>query len=141
MPGVDRVVVLAPCQAFAPGIWEIAQAGAAELFAPGRYRLTRLPRGQRGTEAAMGNPTPAGARVVVVLDAALAPLPITEADPGLPRNWRVGPASRWSATRPLSPPPSPPKALGCGLFSVGHIEQPRRFARSPGDPTIRWTRR
>ena len=55
----------------APGNWEIVQAGAAELIAPGRYRLTRLLRGQRGTEAAMGNPTPAGARVVV-LDSALA---------------------------------------------------------------------
>jgi hypothetical protein len=40
------------------------QAGAAELIAPGRYRLTRLLRGQRGTEGAMGNPPPAGARVV-----------------------------------------------------------------------------
>jgi hypothetical protein len=56
----------------APGIWEIVQAGAAELIAPGRYRLTRLLRGQRGTEAAMGNPAPAGARVVM-LDAGLAP--------------------------------------------------------------------
>jgi hypothetical protein len=36
----------------APGVWEIVQAGAAELLAPGRYRLTRLLRGQRGTEGA-----------------------------------------------------------------------------------------
>ena len=33
-----------------PGQWEIVQAGAAELIAPGRYRLTRLLRGQRGTD-------------------------------------------------------------------------------------------
>ena len=26
-------------------------------------------------------------------------------------------------------------------FSVGHVEQPWRIARSPGDLTIRWTRR
>jgi hypothetical protein len=58
-----------------PDVWEIVQAGAAELIAPGRYRLTRLLRGQRGTEGAMGNPAPAGARVVV-LDTALASLPI-----------------------------------------------------------------
>ena len=77
----------------APGVWEIVQAGAAELIAPGRYRLTRLLRGQRGTEAAMANPAPAGARVVV-LDEALASLPIAEADLGLPWNWRIGPASR-----------------------------------------------
>src|SRR5690606_29208671 len=76
----------------APGIWEIVQAGVAELLAPGRYRLTRLLRGQRGTEGAMGNPA-AGARVVV-LDASLASLPIAEADLGIPWNWRIGPASR-----------------------------------------------
>ena len=37
------------------GQWEIVQAGAAELIALGRYQLTRLLRGQRGTEYAMGN--------------------------------------------------------------------------------------
>ena len=42
-----------------PDTWEIAQAGAAELLAPGRYGLTRLLRGQRGTDGAMGNPAPA----------------------------------------------------------------------------------
>ncbi|MFV0666068.1 hypothetical protein [Denitromonas sp.] len=77
----------------APVVWEIVQAGAAELLAPGQYRLTRLLRGQRGTEDAMGNPAPAGARVVV-LDDSLASLPIAEADLGIPWNWRIGPASR-----------------------------------------------
>src|SRR5690606_13523232 len=77
----------------AAGVWEIVQAGASELIAPGRYRLTRLLRGQRGTEHAMGNPAPAGARVIV-LDTSLASLPIAEADLGLPWNWRVGPAAR-----------------------------------------------
>ena len=41
----------------------------------------------------MGNPAPAGAPVVV-LDTALASLPIAEADIGIPWNWRIGPASR-----------------------------------------------
>ena len=66
----------------APGVWEVLQFGVAELIAPGRYRLSRLLRGQRGTEGAMGAPTPAGARVVV-LDEALAPLPVGEAALGL----------------------------------------------------------
>ncbi len=57
-------------------------AGVAELIAPGRYRLTRLLRGQRGTEAAMGNPTPAGARVAM-LDSDLAPLRIASTDLGI----------------------------------------------------------
>ena len=47
-------------------------------------------RQARNGSHAMGNPAPAGARVVV-LDATLSSLPIAEADLGLPWNWRVGP--------------------------------------------------
>ena len=77
----------------APGVWEVLQAGVAELIAPRRYRLSRLLRGQRGTEAAIGGPAPAGARVVV-LDEALPPLPVPEGALGLAANWRFGPASK-----------------------------------------------
>ncbi|SNX74955.1 putative tail protein [Cereibacter ovatus] len=124
----------------APGIWEIVQAGAAELVAPSRYRLTRLLRGQRGTEAAMGNPTPAGARVVV-LDSALAPLPIAEADLGLPWNWRIGPAARAVSDASYTPLAFTPAGRGLVPFAPVHVVQPWRAARSPGDLTIRWTRR
>ncbi|MFO1144391.1 MAG: hypothetical protein U1E59_18845 [Amaricoccus sp.] len=61
------------------------QAGVAELIAPSRYRLSRLLRGQRGTDGAIGNPAPAGARVVA-LDDALVPLPVPEAALGLEAN-------------------------------------------------------
>lgn len=124
----------------APGIWEIVQAGAAELIAPGRYRLTRLLRGQRGTEAAMGNPTPAGARVVV-LDSALAPLPIAEADLGLPWNWRIGPASRAVSDASYTALAFTPAGRGLVPFAPVHVAQPWRTARNPGDLTIRWIRR
>ena len=124
----------------APGIWEIVQAGVADLIAPGRYRLTRLLRGQRGTEGAMGNPAPAGARVVV-LDDALASLPIAEADLGLPWNWRIGPASRSVSDETYVARAFTPVGVGLRLFSVAHVEQPWRKPRIPGDLTIRWTRR
>ena len=124
----------------APGVWEIVQAGAAELLAPGRYRLTRLLRGQRGTEAAMGNPAPAGARVVV-LDTALASLPIAEADLGIPWNWRVGPASRPVSDETYVAQAFTPAGAGLRPFSVAHVEQPWRRPRASGDLTIRWTRR
>jgi len=124
----------------APGIWEIVQAGAAELIAPGRYSLTRLLRGQRGTEAAMANPAPKGARVVV-LDAALASLPIAEADLGLPWNWRIGPASRSVSDETYVAQAFTPVGVGLRPFSVTHVEQPWRKPRIPGDLTIRWTRR
>ena len=112
----------------------------AELIAPGRYRLTRLLRGQRGTESAMGNPTSAGARVVV-LDDSLASLPIAEADLGLPWNWRVGPASRSVSDETYVAASFTPVGVGLRPFSVAHVEQPWRRPRTPGDLTIRWTRR
>ncbi len=124
----------------APGKWEIVQAGVAELIAPGRYRLTRLLRGQRGTEAAMGNPTPAGARLVV-LDSALAPLPIAEADLGLPWNWRIGPAARAVIDASYTALAFTPAGRGLVPFAPVHVAQPWRAARSPGDLTIRWSRR
>lgn len=124
----------------APGVWEIVQAGAAELIASGRYRLTRLLRGQRGTEGAMGNPVPAGARVVV-LDTALASLPIAEADLGIPWNWRIGPASRPVSDETYVAKSFTPEGVGLCPFSVAHVEQPWRKPRAPGDLTIRWTRR
>jgi len=124
----------------APGVWEIVQAGAAELLAPGRYRLTRLLRGQRGTEGAMGNPAPAGARVVV-LDTALASLPIAEADLGIPWNWRIGPASRPVSDETYVAQAFTPDGVGLRPFSVAHVEQPWRKPRTSGDLTIRWLRR
>jgi len=124
----------------APGVWEIVQAGAAELLAPGRYRLTRLLRGQRGTESAMGNPTSAGARVVV-LDDNLASLPIAEADLGIPWNWRIGPASRSVSDETHVAQAFTPAGAGLRPFSVAHVEQPWRTSRTPGDLTIRWKRR
>jgi len=123
-----------------PGVWEIVQAGAAELLAPGRYRLTRLLRGQRGAEGAMGNPTPAGARVVALGDS-VASLPIAEADLGIPWTWRIGPASRPVTDESYVAQSFAPPGVGLRPFSVAHVEQPWRVPRSPGDLAIRWTRR
>ena len=83
---------------------------------------------------------PTGARVVV-LDTAVATLPISEADLGLPWNWRIGPASRPVSDETFVATSFTPGGAGLRPFSVGHVEQPWRIARSPGDLTIRWTRR
>jgi len=78
----------------ASGVWEIVQAGAADLIAPGRYQLTRLLRGQRGTEAALANPAPAGCRGIGALA----------------RRHDL------SATRPMWGRHSRLRAWGCGRF-------------------------
>ena len=88
----------------------------------------------------MGNPAPAGARVVV-LDDSLATLPIPEADLGIPWNWRIGPASRPVSDETYVALAFTPEGVGLRPFSVAHVEQPWRTPRTPGDLTIRWTRR
>ena len=88
----------------------------------------------------MGNPAAAGARVVV-LDDRLASLPIAEADLGLPWNWRIGPASRPVSDETYVATRFTPMGVGLRPFSVVHVDQPWRRPRTPGDLTIRWTRR
>ena len=109
----------------APGNWEIVQAGAAELIAPGRYRLTRLLRGQRGTEGAMGNPAPTGARVVVLDTAAGAAADRRgRSRSAVELAHRPGVASR-SATRPLSPPAFTP----AGRWAAAVLRRPMSSSR------------
>ena len=121
----------------APGIWEIVQAGTIELVAPGRYRLTRLLRGQRGTEDAMGNPSPIGARIIV-LNAALQPLSISEADLGLPWNWRVGPASAAPSDLVMTALTFTLEGRGLKPFAPAQLRMRRE---ATGDLALRWARR
>ena len=88
----------------------------------------------------MGNPAPAGARVVV-LDSALAPMPVAEADLGLPWNWRIGPAARAVSDASYTALAFTPAGRGLVPLKPVHVPQPWRTARSPGDLTIRWMRR
>ena len=88
----------------------------------------------------MGAPALAGARVVV-LDTSLASLPIAEADLGIPWNWRIGPAARAVSDPSYVALAFTPAGRGLVPFSVTPPEQPWLHARSPGDLTIRWTRR
>ena len=76
-----------------------------------------------------------------MLDESLASLPIAEADLGIPWNWRIGPASRPVSDETYVAHSFTPDGVGLRPFSVAHVEQPWRRPRTPGDLTIRWTRR
>jgi hypothetical protein len=121
----------------APGIWEIVQAGNAELVAAGRYKLTRLLRGQRGTEDAMGNPVVAGARVIL-LDSAIQPVSISEADLGLPWNWRIGPASAAPSDAIMQAKNFTPGGRGLMPHAPAQL---RMCSNADGDLDLRWLRR
>ena len=144
LEGVTDLELFGGANAFAvesgPGRWEVLQAAVADLLAVGRYSLTRLLRGQRGTEGAMGAPTAIGARIVA-LDAALVPLPIAEADLFLDWNWRIGPAVRDIADATYAAATFMPAGRGLLPFAPVNVEQPWRRGRLPGDLTIRWVRR
>lgn len=123
-----------------PGVWEVVQAANAELVAPNTYRLTRLLRGQRGSEDAIRPTVAAGARVVL-LDGQLVSLPVAIGDIGRPWQWRIGPAGLPHSDDAYIGFEFAPHARGLEPFSVCHVEQPYLRGREPGDLTIRWVRR
>ena len=88
--GANAAAVMSPS-----GEWEILQFQSAVPVAGGgnRWRLTRLLRGRRGTEPFIGDPTPAGARFVL-LDDALAPVDSPVALRNVTLDWRIGPSRK-----------------------------------------------
>lgn len=74
------------------GEWEVFQFVNATLNEDGTYTLSRLLRGQLGTEAYMGDPTPAGARIVVYDTNRLGYLEGTSANLGVDLVLRYGPS-------------------------------------------------
>jgi hypothetical protein len=121
----------------APGVWEVLQFGAATLVGTGRYSLTRLLRGQRGTEDAIGAPTFAGAKVVL-LDTALQPLSMSVGDIGIAWNLRAGPANTAPSDVIMQASTFTPNARGLLPFAPAQARM-RKLAN--GDLALRWLRR
>lgn len=83
--GENRIAVMAD-----NGAWEVLAFATAQEVAPGRFRLSNLLRGLSGTEDAMAAGAAAGADAVI-LDEAVVPLGLNEAERGLSLNWIVEP--------------------------------------------------
>lgn len=120
------------------GGWEIVQFRDAVLDAesgqPGRYILTGLLRGQRGTDHLAAAPLPAGADVVV-LTTALAPLGLSESQAAAARWVRFGPAAAPitdHATRQIVP-----GRVGQRPFAPAHLTA----RASGGTVALSWVRR
>ncbi len=120
-----------------PDHWELLQFESATLVGTGRYALTNLLRGQRGTEPAPGTIIPAGARFVL-LDGSVIPVTMSADDIAQPFNWKVGPASRdigdssyLSVTHAFR---------GQGLLPWSPV-QLRGTRNAIGDLTVTWLRR
>ena len=121
----------------ADGEWEIIQFGSAELVGPDRYLLTRLLRGQLGTENAMRNPVETGA-TFVLLDAAVEASALKPAEARLPLNYRFGPAQK---------PPSDASFVAAAHTYSGVPNRPyapvqvRAVKEASGAITLTWVRR
>jgi hypothetical protein len=130
------------------GAWEVLQFANAELVDEGTYELSRLIRGQLGTEWAMGAPTPAGAPLVL-LDERIVPIArgldmldhslqcrvvAASRDHGDPMAVSLTVTPQATALRPLSPVDVRGHRRGDGV----HLSWARRTRRdgdswSPGD--------
>ncbi|MBJ3774812.1 baseplate multidomain protein megatron [Acuticoccus mangrovi] len=122
----------------ASGLWEILQFATAELIGERTYRLTKLLRGQLGTEDANAEGLAVGAPIAV-LDGSLATLPTPTDEVGLLRTYRVGPLAEGVGGGNVSTFEFTPTGRGLTPFSPVHGE-----ARlEPGDGSLRiaWIRR
>ena len=78
------------------GEWEVLQFATAEATGPSTYRLTRILRGQVGSESATAAGAEAGA-AVVLLQPGLARARVAASERGLPLIWRAGAAGASAA--------------------------------------------
>jgi len=141
LEGADDLLVLGGANYAAiqnaDGGWELFQFAAATLIAAGQYRLSRLLRGQRGTEGAMRDPVATGARFVL-LDSAVIQAAMTEDDVGLPFNWKYGPAQLPLDDAAYTTVAQSFDGVGLRPYSPVHVEG----ARDGSDNlTISWIRR
>jgi hypothetical protein len=128
LAGANRIAVLSDA-----GDWEIIGFAQAELTAPQAYRLTRLLRGQGGTDRAIGA-TSAGNRVLL-LDSATRTLDVPNAWLGATAELR----SYGGAADPTGTLSDVPIGLGPILpLAPVHL---RAVRVAGGDITLSWVRR
>ena len=120
----------------ADGEWEVVQFQTATLIAPGTYVLSKLLRGQGGSEFAMRPSVAAGARFVL-FNTAVARVDLAAAEIRLPYSWRYGPATRDIGDASYAVAAHTFQGLGLKPLSPVHV----RAVRSGGDVAFSWVRR
>jgi hypothetical protein len=119
------------------GIWELVQFESAELVGERTYRLSRLLRGQAGSESAIAGSVPAGARFVLI-GRGVTQVAMGAGDVGRAFYWRYGPAPREIGDASYATAAHAFAGLGLRPLSPVHVRG-RRAAG--GDLTLSWVRR
>ncbi len=137
--GANTAVLKSP-----DGRWEVLQFLEAEEIGQNRWRLTRILRGQLGTEISSLSEKAVGTPFVL-LDGGVQSIGLQSSEIGLELNWRIGAAGKsfsdeffdtvkaaggLQALRPLSPVHLKSKRLGNGDLSVHWVRRGRLDADS-----------
>jgi hypothetical protein len=120
----------------ADGAWEVLQFANAQIVGTNTYKLSRLLRGQAGSEWAMADPLPAGAPFVV-LDGNVAPLVSGLNALGRPLQLRIGAANLSYGDAAAVAQTVTPGATALWPLSPVHL----RAARDGSGVTFTWVRR
>jgi hypothetical protein len=120
----------------ADGAWEVLQFAGAELVGPRSYRLSRLIRGQAGSEWAMADPLPAGS-AFVLLDRHLVPVARGLDALGRPMQLRIVAASRDHGDAAAVALEATPGAAALTPLAPVHV----RARRDGGGVHLSWVRR
>ncbi len=120
----------------ADGNWEVIQFGGAELVGASTYLLSRLLRGQLGSEWAMAESLPENS-VFVLLDRALVPAAADVNLVGRAFSYRVGPAGEDVGSPNMTALDASVGVNALTPWAPAHL----RAARSEEGVAIRWIRR
>jgi GTA TIM-barrel-like domain/Putative phage tail protein len=119
------------------GEWEIIQFSVAELREDGGCILSRLLRGQMGTDPAMRSGIAAGSPLIL-LDAGVHAVELSGLEEGLELNWRAGPAGEPVSSPNYASLSLRQAAISRRPYSPVHLSADRA---ENGDVVLGWVRR
>lgn len=120
-----------------PGGWELFQFAQADLVAPDTYDLSRLLRGQAGTEAEGAAGWPVGS-YVVLMNGAPGQIALSANARDLARHFRIGPSRRGYDDRSYTHLVEAFAGIGLRPYAPVH---PKFTYPSGGDLSASWVRR
>jgi len=135
LDGAGRAAVRMPS-----GLWEVFQFAGAELIAPATWRLSRLLRGQGGSEDAWAGVAAVSAGApFVLLDDRLVALPIGRDDLGRELAFRIGPSAEPYTAASYVDFTVTPTGRGLRPWSPAHVTV--TVDPVSGDAVFAWIRR